>query len=471
MTESETAAAAKADRYGIAAALLLLATAALVCWCRDQLYFGRLPIGGTIAAAGINLLVLIGALVGAAAVLLPRRFLVLARTSLVLGVAMVIYETAGPMAPWAVGSGRALKLVVAGLVAGLGLWLARRLSDGAWRRLARATGVASIAFVGAAYLLVNAGADAVAWPPPARADSGAAPSASGRMRSAPRNVVFILLDELGDTAAPPVARAIAEAGFSIASKSLDAAGADTINVIPAMFTRKNFDHAAPCGISAICSGTHVLDFSRIHVTRPDVDVVGLYHPYCRIPGLRSCFQLEGPQTFENPYLRLLNVYLARLGRPILDSDPEAPASGAGKQGDVDRMVDAMMQAPFWRSGGVLYAHLPLPHPPSLSGWHSLDADYAANIEVAAALVSRVSSAARRRFGDEVRIVVTADHALRPRIWCSDSVFNGYHGQGCALRPEFRATKVPLIVGGAPPTRLDAITSNRDVFDAITLPRQ
>jgi hypothetical protein len=120
-------------------------------------------------------------------------------------------------------------------------------------------------------------------------------------------------------------------------------------------------------------------------------------------------------------------------------------------------VDA---APFWREGGMLFAHLPMPHPPGRTVGEPLQVHYAANLSRAAGFVEALGRRARERFGDDVRIVVFSDHGLRFRHACASPL---YARLPCDIPLAYRDDRVPVIVAGATPLDLSVIADNARVF--------
>lgn len=444
-------------------ALLLVLTASLADWAYDALYFQRDAAVHVLGALAVNALC-VGALLFALQRLLsPGAFQRLACTLLVSLAAVMVYMAIRPAVGGSLSIPRPVKLGGLLLMLVGAYALVPRVRPATWGRAMRAASVAAVAYALAPIALAAWRAEHIAWPPLKPAGQGVAAAPAD-------HTIFLLLDELGNDAAAPIASALRELGLQVQARSLQTAGADTINIIPAMFTRRDFSQAKPCGVSTICSGRALLDFSRIDASRPDIDIVGEYHPYCRITGLRHCYALRVPESYRNAYFSLANYHASRLGLPLQNADLDAAVSKGLKAQLVHDQLDALMHVPFWKRGGLLYAHLPIPHPPGMAGWQSLDSDYADNIGVARQLVHEVAQKAIARFGDKVRIIVTSDHGLRTRIWCADSAFNPYRGAPCKVRPEFASTQVPLLYARL--SSNDAVapmTNNRDVFDLLSVP--
>jgi len=276
--------------------------------------------------------------------------------------------------------------------------------------------------------------------------------------------VFLLLDELNAKSSGPILQALKDEGWVMQVKPLSAIDDSTSQVVPAMFTQRRFANAKPCGLNTICSQGNVLDFSKIVASRPDVDVVGFYHPYCAIQGLRSCAHLApASPTFD--VKRWWCAALRRSGwlSSMTGGHTERDCSalnGVVWDGLAVQVEQALWQAPVWERGGFLFAHVPLPHPPGEKPGGSLVEHYRTNVERAALLVGRIAQRIHQVPGRRARIVIFSDHPLREGLWCGSTQ---YQHNGCPLAPEWKDDRVPLIVAGEPSPVLSQIESNKDVF--------
>jgi hypothetical protein len=422
-------------------------------WLWSELFMRRDSFSNVVGALAINAIVLV-ALYGFAHATLSRRALaVMLRTSVLIGFCAVVL--AGLRAATAPSHAMSLSFrlgvgVVAVLVAGV---VALRLSDSVADRLMRALALASIAFVLVPFAWRLASPTPRIWIGPTAANT-----AAGQTRTSGATI-FLLLDELGYKAAAPLVDDLRSAGLNVRYEALAAAGENTLNVIPVLFSGLAFPRARPCGAATVCSESNALDFSRVMVQRADVDVTGLLLPYCDIAGLRTCFQVPLPHEFGSAYRSLAVFYLRRLGLPL----PEAlrpPADPPSLQRQLlKQQTDFIDHSQLWDSGGILYAHLPIPHPPGLDGKGKLDDDYAANIVEARTIVRSLVARAQKRFGPGYSLIITSDHPLR-NYWCSAGV---YLGVDCSTRPEFRSNRVPLIVASPGSISTRTISSNEQVF--------
>ncbi|RYG90247.1 MAG: hypothetical protein EON59_00140 [Alphaproteobacteria bacterium] len=343
-------------------------------------------------------------------------------------------------------------------LASAGLWLLMALAswlltEPAWAKLRRAVTVGALIFVFSQPLLAALRAPRLSWPP-------AAPH-----RSIPALTVVVLLDELNANAAGPIAEAMRRTGRPVFEKALIPAGDGTAKLVPALFTGHDFGQAKPCGWHTICSGGEVLDFGRVQASRPDIDVVGFYMPYCAISGLRFCEELSPVQ----PYTDLTRWYCAALRRSAWLADHGGIAARrrcADQNGRVwsslaKRVEQAVWRAPAWTNGGLLYVHAPLPHPPG-EGDGTLGDHYRANVAKAALLIGEMAdrlAMQKRSFA----LLVFSDHPLRPSIWCESTQ---YRAEGCPSDRSLLDDRVPLLISGDLGPMADELRTNRNVFQLI-----
>ena len=439
-----------------AVALALVLAAALDDWLSSELFLRRDTLAHLVGALVVNAVMLVGLLALARALLPQRALTVLLRSLALVGLAAVLISAWRGAFSGGASASAALRLGAASVLLVSGVTLMLRLDDEAANRLMLAVSLASVAFmlVPAAWRLTTPAPRV--WIGPVLAASPAVPVA-GRS-----GTIFLLLDELGYEAAAPLVADLRNAGMNIRSGALAPVGENTLNVVPQMFSGHPFPNASPCGISTVCSGANTLDFSRIVVQRNDVDVTGLLLPYCDIQGLRSCFALPLSHEFGSVYRSLAMFYLRRLGLSHLDL-PGKPVEPPDQQRRLLQMqLDFIESSRFWTEGGVLYAHLPIPHPPGLNGQTTLDADYASNVEAARQILARLVARARMQFGDRFSILITSDHPLR-QYWCTGGV---YKAADCQTRAAFQTTRVPLIVASPGSLPSQTLTSNDQVFQVL-----
>jgi hypothetical protein len=278
------------------------------------------------------------------------------------------------------------------------------------------------------------------------------------------NVVFVVLDELGQFEDSPVLAALRSGGRTVRARGVVPAGHDTIDAIPGLLTGRDLGEARPCTSSGLCDDEGLFDFARQTVRRSRTNVVGFYHPYCDIAGLAYCREIPvfGPDHVVLDYACGLLGSFARgdarksefCERRWLDSD----RAEAGRHA-LESAVDG---APFWRDGGFLFVHVPLPHPPGSRPGATLDADYAENLVAAGRFVDGLASRLESRFGDAYTLVVTADHPLRIATWCR---MHRYASATCTAS-RYRSSEVPLIVVGRHADELMAVAKDVDLLPAI-----
>jgi len=255
------------------------------------------------------------------------------------------------------------------------------------------------------------------------------------------NTIYLLLDELSDTAIDPIIRALESENIKPIRSSLITAGSDTIFSIPAMITGKKFDQARPCSATAVCSGGNILDFSKISQVENKLSIVGVHHPYCAIKGLRYCYQSMLP-TYESIIIDSVCFFTKLVYRGQLDFCSSRLMPPNLVNNVRNEMFSAYWAAPFWSEGGVMFAHFLLPHPPGLHIEGGLNEEYAANINDAALFVTANIVALDKKFDKNYTLVITTDHPLRRNVWCK---FKRYSNDGCMSDPLYSSKNVPMIV--------------------------
>lgn len=350
-----------------------------------------------------------------------------------------------------------LLLLVVGFVTAL------RLDASRWATLSRVLTVGVVIFVLSQPLLAFLRASDLQWPPPAPAGGGLAG------QPVPQTTVVVLLDELSAKAAGPIAEAMARSGYPVVQRAIKPSGDATGKVVPSLFTGREFKESKPCSWHAVCSDSEVLDLDRIKVSRPDIDIVGFYFPYCAIKGLRSC-NVVSPMS---PYLDMARWHCAAQRRSewLTRFDGEAERLRCAEQiGRVwatlgEGVESAIWNAPAWTRGGVLYAHVPLPHPPGVGSEGSLELHYRANIAKAAQLIGAMAerlASQKRPFS----LVVFSDHPLRP-YWCQSMQYR----QSCPPSAELLDDRVPLFATGVVDPAFGSIRSNMKIFNLISAERR
>ncbi len=329
--------------------------------------------------------------------------------------------------------------------------LTARLAPPTWRRLRGALAAAAVIYALSPFALVG-------WmAPPLRVDLRAFAPETADDR-APSATLVVLLDEWAAARAEDVAGPLRAAGAQVQSAVLQSAGYDTIDVVPQMLGSSRLTNVRVCTPSALCANDAVFDFARLAFAREQrVHVVGMFHPYCAIDGWRSCHHADF--TGEPALRHLACSFLRLLPAESLACDPLPLDDWRQFRA---RLLAAVRNSPFWADGGTLFAHVPLPHPPDDKPGGSLRQDYDDNLGAAGSLIAELWSRARERFGDDVQLILTSDHTLRPGVWCRSWV---YAREGCTVPPAWTDGRVPMVVASGRPFRWQPPTGNAGVFAA------
>lgn len=345
--------------------------------------------------------------------------------------------------------------LTSGLAAGL---LSLKISLDIWKRLHFAAILMGGGFLLFPFLLANINAPLIYWPSP----SGQPPTQLAP-KIPPQNTIVLLLDELSASAAGPIVDQLKDSGLYVRFASIDPAGKNTVNVIPAIWTRSNFDQSVACGPTQLCSGSRVLDFSKVRASSETIDIVGFYHRYCSIQGLRSCFFAPMP-TASSAATELACSFpgVNRLG--FLGCDEKATIRSSFMSLRTN-MTNKLLETPFWQKGGILFAHLLVPHPLMGIPLTPLNVEYADNINYGAQVVEMIAQKAKLVFGNNFKIVVFSDHPLRAEMWCADKQ---YVALGCQPDATQLSTQVPLIIATPAVDKQDfkLIQNNQDIFSLL-----
>lgn len=349
---------------------------------------------------------------------------------------------------WASFSGRppnGTTALVAGVAGLAGVALLPRVDAAEWARWRRAALAAALIFVLASPLMAAWRAPRLSLLPPV-ADGQRIPT------------IWMLLDETGSPAIDQLSRPLRELGLSVQTSAIPSGGVNTLDVVPSIVRRASLGPAtAPCGPATVCAGLQSLAFGAVDVGRPGVDLIGFHHPYCAMGGWRSCtLDDQRAQSWSLQWQELACVWRRWRGEGLSCEQAVAAHSLRWRA----RSVQALWDAPFWTEGGDVFIHLLLPHlPASDQPMPSVAAAYEANLVRASELLGEVGARLRARF-PQFRLVVFADHALRPHEGCGPL----YHDR--CERPGAFATvaTVPWIVASAQPLALRPPTSNLGIFD-------
>lgn len=337
-------------------------------------------------------------------------------------------------------------LVLAALVAGAGAYMALGAGQaGWWPRSRAALATAGLVFFLSSPLIGRMASPQLQWL--------SSVAASNRVPT-----VWLLLDETSSGASEQLVAPLRAAGLWTSVTQMTSAGQNTLDIVPSLFARHTMGPAtAPCGPTAVCSGSRSVDFARVDVGRPGVDVVGVYHRYCAIQGLRSCVRDDRRIASWAQQWADLRCGAARwLGG-------EAACLRQLALYDIDgrrQSIQAAWDAPFWREGGDLYVHVLLPHMPAeAEPMPSLGAAYRVNLARAASFLETMAFRLQQRFPD-FRLVVFSDHGLRPINKC-----NAAYSGNCERPAEYaNQLTVPLIVASPKPLEIHPPASNLELFD-------
>ncbi|HEV7606111.1 MAG TPA: hypothetical protein VGO61_02160 [Steroidobacteraceae bacterium] len=276
-----------------------------------------------------------------------------------------------------------------------------------------------------------------------------------------RPVVVLLLDEMSGGTAHDMVAELKRRQLQVESWEVPSIGQNTLDVIPAIFSGSALPGARPCTSTAICGHSRVVDFARMSVARDDVDIVGAYHRYCVIHGLRHCVNPEVGS--EVPLL--IAFFCALPVRDLFSTYFDCPGYDALSHDYFVAAKRELYAAPFWSRGGLLYAHLLIPHPPGAGGELRLADAYAANLERAGRVVSGVADRFDQTpFSDDFSLVIVSDHHLRSEMWCTKQP---YASHDCDLPAAMRSAGVPFIIatrGGAVAHRVPS--SNVDLLPIV-----
>jgi hypothetical protein len=274
------------------------------------------------------------------------------------------------------------------------------------------------------------------------------------------NVVVLLLDETSPEYASTLMKPLTDSGLSVVYKTVEAAGKNTINAIPSMLTNKRHDDVRPCSITMLC-GPNAIDFLSLHAANANTDIIGFHFPYCQIQGLRFCYDGGLEQSPENT--SYINWVIYRACEIIPKSINDALCFGKKIDGPVieirDNLIRNFYKTPFWSDGGLLYAHLPLPHLPSKKKFDTDTEAYEENVKEAATLIADIASKLKLNFGSNFTLVITSDHAYRKSEKCNSLQHLDIACSKVKGLPANRGL-VPLIV--ASPKKLNLSLPNTNV---------
>ncbi len=241
----------------------------------------------------------------------------------------------------------------------------------------------------------------------------------------PKAVVVLILDEFSPESASIIKNAMANTDHVLHFRTSVKAGKSTINAIPSMLTSVRHDEVVVCGFTRLCGKTP-FDMSKLKAAQPNTDVVGFYHPYCAIQGLRSCWKAEANQLGNSSsifsYLLRLVERVPLINIVMKDNHSKATNVNETYQNIRDDITKHALAAPIWNEGGLLYIHQLLPHPIGFGVKRRLKDEYEENLLKASDFVGALSKSLQKRFGSNYALIVTTDHPLRKGMWCANEVY-------------------------------------------------
>ena len=326
----------------------------------------------------------------------------------------------------------------------------RFLSDRAWHRSARFILIAIVAWVLSPLLF--------AWIQSDQATHRTL-TIERVVKRPPRAVVIIILDEMSPELAPLLRSALTAKGHTLHAGKTRKAGKDTIYAIPSMLTPQRHDGVAACGDTRLC-GDVFFDMNRLIATQPNTDVVGFFHPYCAIRGLRSCWVPLPTHASSAALFNRMTAHLHSVTGGIFPKLKEADAKWTALS-TRDAITQHALNAPFWSAGGgILYVHQYLPHPDDVATGLSLNDEYHIKMRQAVRFVSLIRNKLQRDFGKEYLLIVTSDHPLRASMWCSKPA---YKSARCLKENFIENNNVPFIVLAPENVAINVPASNVGVF--------
>jgi hypothetical protein len=261
------------------------------------------------------------------------------------------------------------------------------------------------------------------------------------VQNPPKAVVVLILDEMSPELAPLLRAVLTTDDHILHVGQVKRAGKNTINAIPSMLTPQLHDNVAVCSATSLC-GSVFFDMARLRTSVPGTDVVGFYHPYCAILGLRSCWiPMPPPANFAGYFNEVTAKFHLATGGvfPKL----KQPVAAWTEESTRDAIAQHALNAPFWtEGGGFLYVHQSLPHPKTVTTELGLRDEYNTNMREASEFVNLIKNKLQRRFGKEYLLIVTSDHPLRTSMWCRKPA---YKSTSCVKENFVETSNVPFVV--------------------------
>ncbi len=275
--------------------------------------------------------------------------------------------------------------------------------------------------------------------------------------------VVLLLDELNATDTAGLQKVLTARGLQLNFKPVLPVHGATSEVLPAMFTGLDFKGARACGLTRICADNYSLDFAQVSVKRNDVDVVGFHHPYCAIQGLRSCIRYVTSRSIWEDGRFDCSLQLRFGMKGWRDEKTCQLLRHIAWHEMREKVIEGLMNVPALKLGGVVFAHVPLPHPPS-AGTGTLAEQYEINLKQAEKMLGEILDRMATH-NIEPRVMIFSDHPLRPAMWCSK--YAAQFDPPCLVTPGLVDDHVPLIVAARKSVpSISHVKSNQQVFEVL-----
>lgn len=235
--------------------------------------------------------------------------------------------------------------------------------------------------------------------------------------NASKNLLFVVLDEWSIQENDPILNVLRKSMLTYQMNYIDSFGEATVDAIPSLLLDRKISDLEPCGTERLCSKSESINFQKLKSPISNLDIVGYWHPYCAIQGVRYCFR-EDRVFYIEPGLDLFCKTVKKLSSSLYQNFNcmEFKEEGSRNQ-QLKTMVSKIWSAPFWSSGGVLFTHLPTPHPNMEMSDVGLANEYMSELVNLSVLIEKIIERLESKFEEKYTLVITSDHHLRKEIWC------------------------------------------------------